>query len=161
VVDVLQEGREPQGRPSLSLRGRALNLLSRREHSRVELARKLSPHGDPDAVAVLLDDLERENLLSNTRYAESLAHTRAGRHGSLRLKADLRDKGVPDGVISQVVAEAREQDMVAAREVWEKKFGRLPKDASERARQMRFLAGRGFPADIVHRVVGGAGPDDD
>jgi regulatory protein len=132
-----------------------LNLLARREHSRAELARKLAPHGDPNEVAVLLDDLERENLLSNTRYAESLAHARIGRHGSLRLKADLRDKGVPEAVISEVMSEAREQDLVAAREVWGKKFGQAPRDAAERARQMRFLASRGFPAEVVRRVVGG------
>ena len=143
----------------MKLRERALNLLARREHSRVELARKLAPHGDPDEVAVLLDDLEQENLLSNARYAESLAHTRAGRHGSLRLKADLRDKGVPEVVISQVVSEARALDLAAAREVWAKKFSQLPRDAPERAKQMRFLASRGFPADIVRRVVGGS--DDD
>ncbi len=143
----------------MKLRDRALNLLARREHSRVELARKLVPHGDPDEVAVLLDELELEGLLSNARYAESLAHARAGRHGSLRLKADLRDKGVPEGVVNQVVSEAREQDLAAAREVWSRKFGQPPEDAAERARQMRFLAGRGFPADIVRRVVGGAEND--
>jgi regulatory protein len=143
----------------LKLRERALNLLTRREHSRVELARKLAPYSDPDEVAVLLDDLERENLLSNARFAESLAHSRVGRHGSLRLMADLRDKGVPEADISQVVAEAREQDLTAARAVWSKKFGRLPQDMAERARQMRFLASRGFPADVVRRVVGGAEDD--
>lgn len=138
----------------MKLRERALSLLARREHSRVELARKLASHGDPDAVAVVLDDLERENLLSNARYAESLARVRAGRHGSLRLKADLRGKGVPEAVIAQVVSEAREQDLAMAREVWAKKFGHLPLDMAERARQMRFLASRGFPAEVVRRVVG-------
>ena len=121
----------------------------------MKLARTLAPHGDPDDVAVLLDELEQENLLSNARYAESLAHSRAGRHGSLRLKADLREKGVPEAVIGQVVAGAREQDLVAARGVWSKKFGQPPRDAAERAKQMRFLAGRGFPAEVVRRVVGG------
>lgn len=143
----------------MKLRERALNFLARREHSRQELVRKLAPYGDPDEVAVLLDDLERENLLSNARYAESLAHARAGRHGSLRVKADLRDKGVSESVISQVVSEARELDLVAARDVWRKKFGQPPRDAPERAKQMRFLASRGFPADIVRRVVGDSGID--
>jgi regulatory protein len=84
-----------------------------------------------------------------------LAHARAGRHGSVRLKADLRDKGVPVAVIDQAVAEARETDLVAARSVWLKKFGQAPWNAAERAKQMRFLVGRGFPAEIVRRVVGG------
>ncbi len=142
----------------MTLRERALNLLARREHSRVELARKLAPHGEADEIAALLDQLEQENLLSNVRYAAGLAHVRAGRHGSLRLKSDLRDKGVPEAVIVEVLADAREGDLAAARAVWAKKFGLLPADAAERGKQMRFLAGRGFPLDIVRRVVGG---DDD
>ena len=139
----------------MTLRERALNLLARREHSRAELARKLSSHAEADEVAALLDDLERENLLSNVRYTEMLVHARSGRHGSVRLKADLRNKGVPAEVIDVAVSEARETDLEAARVVWLKKFGQLPRDAAERGKQMRFLAGRGFPAEIVRKVVGG------
>jgi regulatory protein len=140
----------------VTLRERALNLLARREHSRAELARKLAPHGEADELAALLDDLERENLLSNARYAEMLAHARSGRHGSLRLKADLREKGVAAAVIESTLADARETDLETARAIWLKKFGQLPRDAAERAKQMRFLASRGFPAEVVRRVVGGA-----
>ena len=139
----------------MTLRERALNLLARREHSRAELARKLAPHVEDEDLDGLLDDLEREKLLSNARYAEMLAHARSGRHGSLRLKADLRDKGVPAEVMESTLAEAREQDLDAARAVWLKKFGEAPRDAAERVKQMRFLAGRGFPLDVVRRVVGG------
>ena len=139
----------------MTLRERALNLLARREHSRAELARKLAPHVEDEDLDSLLDDLEREKLLSNARYAEMLAHARSGRHGSLRLKADLRDKGVPAEVMESTLAEAREHDLEAASAVWLKKFGEPPRDAGERAKQMRFLAGRGFPPDVVRRVVGG------
>ena len=144
----------------MTLRERALNLLARREHSRGELGRKLAAHAESEEqVGMLLDALEHEGLLSNARFAETLAHARAGRHGSLRVKADLRDKGVPEEVIGAVISEARSHDLEAARAVWLKKFGALPRDAAVRAKQMRFLASRGFPAEIVHRVVGGA--DDD
>ena len=139
----------------MTLLERALNLLARREHSRAELARKLAPHVEDEDLDGLLDDLEREKLLSNARYAEMLAHARSGRHGSLRLKADLRDKGVPAEVMESTLAEAREHDLEAASAVWLKKFGEPPRDAGERAKQMRFLAGRGFPPDVVRRVVGG------
>ncbi len=140
----------------MSLRQRALDLLARREHSRVELGRKLARHADEgDDLDALLDDLERQGLLSNARYAETLAHARAGRHGSLRLKADLRDKGVPEAEMAEVMEAARAADLDAARAVWVKKFGEPPRDAAERARQMRFLAGRGFPSEVVWRVLGG------
>jgi regulatory protein len=54
-----------------------------------------------------------------------------------------------------VVSSARETDLEAARAVWLRKFGAPPRDAAERGKQMRFLAGRGFPADVVRKVVGG------
>jgi len=139
----------------VNLRERAMNYLARREHSRAELVQKLSSHGEADAIVSLLDQLEQENLLSNARYAESLAHSRAGRHGSVRLKSELREKGVPETVIAEVVGQAREADLAAARAVWLKKFGQLPSDAKERAKQQRFLLGRGFPSDVARRVLGG------
>lgn len=140
----------------MTLRARALNLLARREHSRAELARKLAPHGEADEIAELLDALEREGLLSNERYAEALATARASRHGSLRLKADLRDKGVPEAVVAEVLRGARDNDLEMARTVWAKRFAsHLPVNAAERAKQMRFLAGRGFPLEVVRRVLGG------
>ncbi len=139
----------------MTLRERALNLLARREHSRLELAHKLAAHGETDEIARLLDELEQDHLLSDSRYAEDLAHARAGRHGSLRLQADLRDKGVPAAVIAEVVHNAAASDLEAARVVWTKKFGALPRDATERARQLRFLAGRGFPPEVARRVLDG------
>lgn len=139
----------------MTLRERALGMLARREHSRAELARKLGPHGEADEIAAVLDDLERENLLSNARFAEMLAHARTGRHGSVRLKAELREKGVPAEVIEATLSEARDNDLAAAQAVWLKKFGTPPGNAAERARQMRFLAGRGFPAEVIRKVLGG------
>lgn len=140
-----------------------MNYLARREHSRAELARKLAPHAEDGEVEALLDQLEQENLLSNLRYVEMLAHARAGKHGSLRLKADLRDKGVPDNESIEAIEIAREQDLAAAKAVWQKKFGALQVDLlntpAERARQYRFLASRGFPSDVIRRVVGGMTDD--
>jgi len=135
-----------------------MNYLARREHSRAELARKLAPHAEADKIEALLDQLEQDQLLSNTRYVEMLAHARVGKHGSLRLKADLREKGVTEGDMHEALTTAREQDLDAARMVWLKKFGAAPANAAERARQYRFLASRGFPMDVIRRVIGG---DDD
>jgi len=61
--------------------------------------------------------------------------------------------------VSEAVASLRETELDRAREVWRKKFGTQPQDAAERAKQMRFLAGRGFGGDTIHRVVSG-GEDD-
>jgi len=62
--------------------------------------------------------------------------------------------------LSAEAADALKQsELERARTVWRRKFGEPPVDPAERARQMRFLAGRGFSADIIRRVVAGA--DDD
>ncbi|OYY92484.1 MAG: recombination regulator RecX [Hydrogenophilales bacterium 28-61-23] len=140
----------------MTLRLRALNILARREHSRAELARKLGEYGEADEIEALLDRLEQENLLSNSRYVEMLAHARAGKHGSLRLKADLREKGVSASEMEDALENAQAQDLDAARAVWQKKFGALSSDASGRARQYRFLASRGFPTEVIRRVLGGS-----
>lgn len=142
----------------MNLRERALALLARREHSSAELARKLATHAPVEDVAALVETLRRENLLSDARYAEALARARDGRHGSVRLRADLRAQSVPQEQCEAVLASARARDLEAARALWQRKFGRAPADASERARQMRFLAARGYPAEVIRQVV--AGTDD-
>lgn len=150
-----------KSKPSgLGLRERALNLLARREHSRAELVRKLTPHGEADEIAALLDQLEARNHLSDARYAESLMHARSGKYGSCRLAHELREKGVAEALVAGVLTEMREGDLEAARAAWAKKFGAAPADAAERARQYRFLLGRGFPSTVVRRVVSGGDGDD-
>ena len=133
-----------------------MRLLARREHSRAELARKLSQHGEAEEISALLDELERHNQLSDSRYAEALLHARSGKYGSRRLAHELKEKGVDEALIAQVVREAGDSDLASGRAAWAKKFGTPPGDAKERARQYRFLLSRGFPAEIVRRVVGGS-----
>lgn len=139
----------------MELRERALRLLARREHSRGELARKLAPHGEAGAITAVLDELEREGLLSDARYSEALCHSYLGRHGSLRLEQALRRQGVAADQADSVVQVARAQDLEACRTLWQKKFGAAPATLKDKARQYRFLLGRGFPAEVVAQVVGG------
>lgn len=144
----------------MTLRDHALNLLARREHGRAELARKLRTHGEAEAIDGLLDELEQEGLLSTARYVEMFAHARAGKHGSLRLKAELRQKGVPDDDMADALDTARTQDLVSARQVWDRKFGEVANDAAGRAKQYRFLASRGFPNEVIKQVLGGLSEED-
>ena len=142
--------------PPLSLKGRALAALARREYSRLELARKLQPHAESaEQLDAVLDTLEAAKLLSNARFAESLAHRRAERFGVARVKQELKSHQLAPELIAEQVAQLRATEFERARAVWQKRFGELPLDAQARARQMRFLAARGFSADVIRRVVGG------
>lgn len=143
-------------RPPLSLKGRALAALARRDYSRLELARKLQPHAESaEQLDAVLDALEAAKLLSNARFAESLAHRRAERFGVARVKQELKSHQLAPELIAAQVDQLRTTEFERARVVWQKRFGEPPLDAQARARQMRFLAARGFSADVIRRVVGG------
>jgi regulatory protein len=138
----------------ISLRGRALAMLARREHTRAEMRRKLSLHcEDPGQIEQLLDTLVARGWLSEARFAESRANALARKFGSLKIEHDLRSRGVSADVVEQTVERARKAELENCRAAWQTKFGALPQDAAERGRQMRFLAGRGFSAEAVRRIL--------
>jgi regulatory protein len=153
---------EPPRRPrrQKSLLARALGYLARREHSRAELRRKLAVHAESAAqLDRLLDGLEAKKLLSDRRFTEVMARSRGERFGAARVRQELRAHGVGDPLVREAVGELTRTELQRARQVWRRKFDGPPADAAERARQMRFLAQRGFDAEVVRRVVGGT--DDD
>ena len=80
----------------MSLKARALRALAQREHSRLELARKLRPYADaeqaPAALEVLLDELQAQGWLSDARFAEALSRNRAERQGVARIRAALHPR---------------------------------------------------------------------
>lgn len=141
-------------RPELSLRGRALQALARREHSRAELHSKLQKHASEDQdVDALLDDLVRAGWLSDQRATEQTVRIRSGRFGTQRITHELRQKGISDELIQQVLPQLKTGELEAARSVWQKKFNTSPQDAKEKARQMRFLQSRGFSFEVIFQVL--------
>jgi regulatory protein len=140
--------------PPQTLRTRALKALARREHSRQELQAKLQPFAeDPDELEPLLDDLEKRGWLSESRFVEQLTTVRRRRFGAARILHELREKGVSEAALAAAQAQLKDGEVEAARAVWKKKFGSLPATLEERAKQSRFLASRGFSAEVVHQVL--------
>ncbi len=138
---------------SSSLKGKALRLLARREHSRAELTQKLSADGTREDIHAVLDQLERSGLLSDARFAESFVASRAARVGNARLRYDLRAKGIADDLIAAALPADTDSETSRAREVWRRKFGVAPADRAGYARQARFLQSRGFAVDIIRKVL--------
>jgi regulatory protein len=140
--------------PPSSLRNRALKALARREHTRQELQAKLQPYAEePGELEPLLDDLEKRGWLSEARFVEQLTTVRRRKFGAARILHELREKGVSDTALAVAQSELKDSEVDAARAVWKKKFGSLPSNLKERAKQSRFLASRGFSADVVHAVL--------
>ena len=141
---------------SLSLRSRALKLISRREYSRQEMRARIAPHAeDPAELEALLDEFERNGYLSEKRLVDALVHTRRSRFGAQRVLHELKEKGVSEDGLTRASQTLAAGELEAARQVWQKKFGRLPKNLSERAKQSRFLSGRGFSPEVVRKVLDG------
>ena len=140
-----------------SLKGRALRLLSQREHSRKELEQKLKPHEEtPGELAEALDFLTAKDFINEKRVVESVVNRRASKLGAARVRQELVAKGLPADDIAEAVEAMRSTELDRALLVWRKRFGTPPLDASERAKQVRFLVSRGFAPEVVRRVVAGA-----
>ena len=139
---------------SLSLKGRALRLLSQREHARAELVRKLTPHETSEGeLARVLDELQAKGFLNETRVVESLVHRRAPKLGAARVRQELLAKGLSGQEVTDAVAALQATEFDRAREVWLRKFGEPATDAAAYGKQMRFLVSRGFAPDVVRRVL--------
>jgi regulatory protein len=172
-------GRKKQ---SPSLKARALRLLSQREHSRAELAKKLHDYAAlaakiereqgmpedghntattpvplaPEAqIEAVLDDFEARGWLSDARYAEALVRRRSERYGMRRIKDELQRAGVAPEAASTLLAELKNTEFQRAKELFERKFTALAEDQKARAKQYRFLVSKGFNPEIVARVIGG------
>lgn len=147
----------PEGgasRPRPSLRARAMRFLARREHSRAELQRKLGGIAmEGDDVEAILDDLAQRGWLSDARFAEQAVRAKARRFGPLKVTHQLRAKGVGDEEIAAAFRAAGEDGAASLDAVWRSRFRAVSASDRERARQVRFLQGRGFPLDAILRFL--------
>ena len=140
--------------PQPSLKGLALRLLSGREHSRAELERKLKFYEEtPGTLSSALDELQAKGFISEQRVLESVLNRRAAKLGATRIVQELQGKGLDPDAISAALASLKATETERALAVWQKKFGTPAANAPEAARQMRFLASRGFGADAIRRVL--------
>jgi len=149
-------------RAARSLKSRALGYLSRREYSRLELARKLAPFAEHEAAGALdalLDALEQAGWLSDARFTESVVHRQSARLGANRIINELKRHAVDDALIENVSARLRETELARAQAVWQKKYGQLPVTPRECAAQARFLAARGFSSGIIVKILKGLDED--
>ena len=167
--------------PKRSLKARALQYLAQREQSRLELRRKLLPHARAEAAAAeaarqaeagadalagsgasaaervdaVLDWLVAHDHLSSERFVESRVHARAARFGNLRIRQELKQHAL---VLPAHEAQAlKESELARACAVRARKFPQPPSNATEQARQMRFLMGRGFSPEVIRRALRDAG----
>lgn len=133
-----------------------MDLLARREHSRKELKQKLKKRFDDEfTVDEQLDRLVEENLQSDARYAESFLRQRLSRgHGPMRIRQEMRQRGISDLEIEAAMAEEQPDWHNLAEETYQRKFGALPPDdIKEIAKRSRFMQYRGFAFDHYQHLL--------
>lgn len=106
-----------------------------------------------ELVEQVLDELSEQRLLSDRRMAEALVRSGSARFGAARLQQDLQRKGVDPALIGDVLHPLADNEIERARAVWQRRFGQPPTDIKDKARQYRFLLGRGFASRVVAAVV--------
>ena len=115
----------------------ALRALARREHSQKELRLKLKKRGITDRlIDQLLTDLQQQGLQSDERFTEIFVRSRLDRgQGELRIRADLRNKGIRDDDAARFFPQEADDWLDRASQVLTRRFenhARALLDAAER-----------------------------
>jgi regulatory protein len=138
-----------------SIRNKAMDLLARREHSEQELRQKLKTREyDADAIDEVLQALKENRLQSDERFTESYVNHRFNAGvGPLKIRYELRQKGVSDGLVDEFLEPLSDQwDELMTRQRIRKYGASIPNDYAERMKQARFLQNRGFSPESVMRL---------
>ncbi len=127
-----------------------------REHSRAELRRKLLTRGaEAGLVEETLGRLEAAGYLSDERYTEEyIASRKRTGFGPVRIRLELRERGVDSGLVEAWLDERDEAWLELLEETQRQKYGAIGSaDFKERAKRARFLEYRGFPAEMIRQVL--------
>jgi regulatory protein len=141
---------------SSKIRNYAISLLARREHTKVELQRKLIAKGFAnDEATKIIQDLGQQGLQSDKRFVESYIAMRCNRgFGPIKIKMELCERGVDQELIEQFLQEYKSIWFELVQTIRYKKFGKeIPSDLQEQAKQMRYLYYKGFDADLIRKIL--------
>lgn len=154
-----------EDKPLPSAYGKALGLLSRREHSERELRRKLDRTGyTGDEAAQALQRLQEQAFQSDERFADLLVRSRVSQgQGPRRILAELRTHGIVDTEAREALEREGTDWLVLARQVYRRRFGTAASAADDRresTRRAAFLLRRGFDAATVRAITHADDVDD-
>jgi regulatory protein len=155
---VADDGQHVQRRPAKPLKARAIALLARREYSRSELRNKLIrgvDGGEVDSTIVdaALDDLAASGYLSDSRFATALVRQKSVGYSKRAIRATLKASGVSAETATEALAATDLDDQEAMVALWRKRFGKVPANDREKARQVRFLQSRGFSLSAIFKLL--------
>jgi regulatory protein len=142
------------------LKKRALYYLGKREYSRKELHEKITPFSESleltrQQVNQILTELESKDWLSDRRFADQFVFSKKRKFGLNKMEYELKMRGVNEIIIHNALNEIKSEEYNLAKNIWEKKFRKLPENPEERLKQMRFLQSRGINSALIHQILSG------
>ena len=142
------------------LKKRALYYLGKREYSRKELYEKITPFSETleltrQQVNQILTELESKDWLSDRRFADQFVFSKKRKFGLKKMEYELKMRGVNEIIIHNALNEIKSEEYNLAKNIWEKKFRKLPENPEERLKQMRFLQSRGINSALIHQILSG------
>ncbi len=142
------------------LKKRALYYLGKREYSRKELHEKITPFSESleltrQQVNQILTELESKDWLSDRRFADQFVFSKKRKFGLKKMEYELKMRGVNEIIIHNTLNEIKSEEYNLAKNIWEKKFRKLPENPEERLKQMRFLQSRGINSALIHQILSG------
>ncbi len=139
----------------MECRKKAMDLLARREHSRLELERKLiSREYNEDEIKLTIDKLIQDDLQSDARFCEAYVQSRINKgFGPVKIGIELKERGVDESLAEEGLNKHQDSWIELAHSQQQKKFRTKPDDFTERARQARFLQNRGFSNEQIQHVL--------
>ena len=142
------------------LKKRALYYLGKREYSRKELHEKITPFSESleltrQQVNQILTELESKDWLSDRRFVDQFIFSKKRKFGLKKMEYELKMRGVNEIIIHNALNEIKSEEYNLAKNIWEKKFRKLPENPEERLKQMRFLQSRGINSALIHQILSG------
>ena len=142
------------------IRVKIMDYLARRDHSKKEILKKMtSKVSSLELLLTEIDKLEVEGYINEQRFAEDYVNARVFRgNGPLKIKAELRNKGINDNVILAATLLHEETCVINAHKALVKKFGHINAESYEeiqklKLKKQRFLGSRGFSFEAINAAM--------
>ena len=134
---------------------KALDLLSRREHSRKELYLKLIKRFESkEEINFTLDKLEGNNLLNDSRFLEEYVQARRKRgFGPIKISVELEQRGVNESLILNEIERFDDWENLAELSFKKRFPDGASKDFKELQKQKNFLTNKGFTFHQIESVL--------
>ena len=157
-IEQIETGKSTQ---KISLLARGIRYLSMRDHSEIELRRKLQAYAlSNEELDEVIEKLNAKDYLSNERFTENFVQRKSQTFGVNRIAQELRKHELGQEAIAEQLSVLKHSELERAFTVWSKKFGSLTNDPKMLAKQIRFMASRGFDQEVIYKIIKGKTLDD-